>query len=291
LDSVRRAEVEVLNPSLGHAPCRHALFDFDGTISVIREGWERVMTPLMVEMIAGEAGDPDGAIRREVERYVDESAGLQTILQMDWLAQTVAARRGPRKALSAEQYKAAYNERLMRHIHERLAGVESGQTPREEMMLAGAEAFLQALSERGITLYVASGTDVEDVRREAAALGVARYFTGGIFGAVGASRACSKAAVIRDILETHRLAGPELLVVGDGPVEIREGKARGAITVGVASDEVRRHGLSPRKRQRLLAAGADVIIPDFTAGEALLTLLCESSRPAATAGSGGGTPR
>jgi phosphoglycolate phosphatase-like HAD superfamily hydrolase len=264
------ADVEVLNQSIERGRVRRALFDFDGTLSVIREGWERVMVPLMVEMIAGEEGDPDGSVRREAQRYVDESTGLQTILQMDWLAQAVARRRGAGNALRAEEYKALYHARLMRHIHDRLAGVASGQTPREEMMLAGAEAFLQALSERGITLYVASGTDVEDVRREAAALGVARYFTGGIFGAVGASRACSKAAVIRDTLETHGLEGPELLVVGDGPVEIREGKLRGAITVGVASDEVRRRGLNPRKRERLLAAGADLIVPDFTVRDALL---------------------
>jgi len=273
VDSLCQANVEVLNSSIGRAPFHHALFDFDGTISVIREGWERVMAPLMTEMIAGQAGDPDGSVRREVERYVDESTGLQTILQMDWLAQTVARRRGADNALTAEEYKALYNERLMRHIHDRLARLTSGQTPREEMMLAGAEPFLQALAGHGVTLYVASGTDVGDVRREAAALSVARYFRGGIFGAVGASRACSKAAVVRDILESHRLEGPELLVVGDGPVEIREGKARGAVAVGVASDEVRRRGLNPRKRERLVAAGADIIIPDFTAAEALLALL------------------
>lgn len=265
--------IEFLNPAVEAGPFRHALLDFDGTISVVREGWERVMAPLMIEMIAGEAGDADGTIHQEVERYVDESTGLQTILQMDWLVKAAACRRGADKALSAEQYKAIYNERLLRHIAERLARLERGEVAPEEMMIAGAEAFLRALAERGVTLYVASGTDVEDVRREAAALGVAHYFQGGIFGAVGASRACSKAAVIRDILETHGLEGPELLVVGDGPVEIREGKARGAVTVGVASDEVRRRGLNPRKRERLVAAGADILVPDFTAGEALLARL------------------
>ena len=93
--------IEVVNPSARMGRFRHALLDFDGTISVIREGWERVMAPLMAEMIAGGEGDPDGAIRREVERYVEESTGLQTILQMDWLVQAVARRRGAHKALSA----------------------------------------------------------------------------------------------------------------------------------------------------------------------------------------------
>jgi len=228
------------------------------------------MVSMMVEMIAGDAA---AAVRREVEQYVDESTGLQTILQMDWLVEAVARHRGPAKALSAAEYKAIYNTRLLVAIRERLARLDGGRTRRDELMIAGAGAFLQALTQCGLTLYVASGTDVEDVRHEAAALGVGKHFQGGIFGAVGASRACSKAAVIRDILDAHRLEGPELLVVGDGPVEIREGKARGAVTVGVAGDEVRRRGLGPRKRERLVAAGADILIPDFTVGEALLAPL------------------
>jgi phosphoglycolate phosphatase-like HAD superfamily hydrolase len=264
------ASIEILNPGVERSCFRHAIFDFDGTISVIREGWERVMVSMMVEMIAGDAAS---AVRREVEQYVDESTGLQTILQMDWLVEAVERHRGAEKALSAAEYKAIYNTRLLGAIRERLTRLDGGRIRREELMIVGAGAFLQALTHRGLTLYVASGTDVEDVRREASALGVAEHFQGGIFGAVGASRACSKAAVIHDILDAHRLEGPELLVVGDGPVEIREGKAQGAITVGVACDEVRRRGPDPRKRERLVAAGADILIPDFTVGETLLAFL------------------
>jgi phosphoglycolate phosphatase-like HAD superfamily hydrolase len=265
--------IEVLAPERVTGRIRHALLDFDGTISVLREGWERVMAPLMVEMIAGEAGDPDGSIRREVERYVDESTGIQTILQMEWLAEAVARRRGREHARRPEEYKAVYNERLLRPVGERLERLERGEVTREDLMLAGAEGFLRALAARGVILYLASGTDREYVVAEAAALGVDGYFRGGIFGAVGASREESKARVIRDILEGHDLRGDELLVVGDGPVEIREGRARGAVTVGVASDEVRRRGWNPRKRERLVRAGADILIPDFMAVDGLLALL------------------
>jgi len=265
--------VEIVNPAAPRGRFRHALFDFDGTISVIRQGWEHVMAPLMIEMIAGQRGDPDGTIRREVHRYIEESTGLQTILQMDWLAEAVARHRGRDQALAPEEYKALYDLRLHRHIRGRLARLERGEAAPPELMIEGAEPFLRALAERGLTLYVASGTDVADVRREAHALGVAGYFRGGIYGAVGASRACSKEKVVDDILTEHRLAGPELLVVGDGPVEIRAGKARAAVTLGVASDEVRRRGADPRKRARLLAAGADILVADFAHRAALLGVL------------------
>jgi len=158
-------------------------------------------------------------------------------------------------------------------VRERLGRLERGELRREDLMVAGAEDFVRALHERGLTLYLASGTDIEYVRAEAAALGVDRWFDGGIFGALDSVEDYSKAKVIRDILDGHHLRGPELLVVGDGPVEIREGKARGAVALGVASDEVRRHGLNPRKRARLLAAGADLLIPDFRHSTNLLSLL------------------
>ena len=62
-------------------PVRAVLFDFDGTISTLRSGWELVMKPLMLEMIAG-GMDWDDALEREVDAYIDESTGIQTILQM-----------------------------------------------------------------------------------------------------------------------------------------------------------------------------------------------------------------
>ncbi len=37
--------LEVVNPTVRVGHVRHALFDFDGTISVIRRGWEQVMIP------------------------------------------------------------------------------------------------------------------------------------------------------------------------------------------------------------------------------------------------------
>ena len=73
-------------------------------------------------------------------------------------------------------------------------------------------------------------------------------------------------------MSDYHLHGEELLVVGDGPVEIRNAKAQEAITLGVAANEEQRQGLDPRKRQRLLAAGADFVVTDFSHHADLLAM-------------------
>ena len=77
------------------------------------------------------------------------------------------------------------------------------------------------------------------------------------------------------IISDNNLSGTELITFGDGPVEMRECRKVGGFSVGIASDEIRRHGLSIEKRARLIKAGAHIIIPDFSQGSYLTQLLFE----------------
>ena len=248
------------------------LFDFDGTVSVMREGWEGVMLPVMLESICGTQPLPP-EIDAEVLEYIDHSTGILTIHQMEWLAQAVRRYGLAKDPLTAAQYKAIYLDRLMVRIRDRIDAVRQGRTRPEEIMLAGAADFVEGLWSRGVILYLASGTDHQDMVNEATVLGMVRYFTGGVYGALDQSESNGKERVIQCILNDHHLAGDELLVVGDGPVEIREAKARGAISLGVASDEIARSGWNQHKVQRLAKAGVDLIVPDFTHSEDLLGML------------------
>jgi phosphoglycolate phosphatase-like HAD superfamily hydrolase len=151
--------------------------------------------------------------------------------------------------------------------------MDGSQAARDDLMIAGARLFLQGLDDLGVTLYLASGTDHIYVLEEATALGVAELFGGRIYGARDDTEAYTKERIVQRIMEEHRLHGEELLVAGDGPVEIRHAKTRGAVALGVASDEEHRQGLNPRKRWRLLRAGADLIVPDFLHHEELLRFL------------------
>ena len=253
-------------------PVRAVLFDFDGTISTLRYGWESVMKPLMLEMISG-SGAWDDALEREVDDYINESTGIQTIHQMKWLAEAVR-RHGRNLGAPTDpwQYKAEYNRRLMQTVNARLSALESGAVPREDYLIASSEDFLRALTGRGVKLYVASGTDHPDVLREAEALGLKQYFTQ-IAGAPVGSESCSKEKVIAQLMEQESLQGALFAVIGDGRVEIRLGREAGARTLGLASDEAARRGVNPVKRERLLSAGADAICGDFTELDAILEFL------------------
>ncbi len=81
--------------------------------------------------------------------------------------------------------------------------------------------------------------------------------------------------VIDRILRENRIPGGRLLSFGDGYVEIENTKAAGGLAVAVASDEAHNGSgrMDPWKRQRLLRVGADVVIPDFRDGAALLDMI------------------
>lgn len=245
------------------------LFDFDGTLSTLRYGWEKVMRPLMLEMIDPQ-NPTDPALQQEVDKYIDQSTGIQTVYQMEWLAQKVAQQGKNAQVQDKWWYKEEYNRRLMKQVEQRITQLETGVVSRESFLIEGSIPFLERLKSIGVSLYIASGTDHEDVVREAKALGVAEYFTQ-ILGAPRRQASCSKERIIRQLLREKGLSGNELLVIGDSRVEIALGKEAGARTLGIASDEEHRRGIFPVKQQRLQQAGADRIIGDFSQLEELLS--------------------
>ncbi|MCI0459702.1 MAG: HAD family hydrolase [Gemmataceae bacterium] len=264
--------LEVLRPDLPRGRFRSVLFDFDGTLSLIREGWPQVMIPMMVEVLR-ETGttETDAGLSSAVEDFVMRLNGRQTIYQMIQLAQEVRQRGGT--PLEPLAYKHRYHDLLMQRIAGRLDALARGSATPEEWTVPGSHALLEGLSVRGVTLYLASGTDLQYVRREAELLGVAAYFGEHIYGALDDYQNFSKKLVIENILRDHGLRGEELLGFGDGFVEIEEIKKVGGVAVAVASDEVTRRGVNAWKRQRLIRAGADVVIPEYRQHERLLRWL------------------
>jgi rfaE bifunctional protein kinase chain/domain len=273
-------EIELCSESLPLGQIKHAVFDHDGTISTLRQGWEEIMTPVMIKAILGDDYESDDETlyhkaRNRVLDYINKSTGVQTIVQMDALVEMVAEfdQVPADKIHDKFGYKQIYNDALMEVVNKRIEKFKCGELDICDYTIKGALEFLRALKQRGIRLYLASGTDRQDVVAESEALGYADLFDGGIYGSVGDIAKYSKKMVIERIMTESNLQGPELAVFGDGPVEIRECRKRDGMAVGIASDEIRRHGLNSEKRTRLINAGAHIVAPDLSQHKHLLHLL------------------
>lgn len=266
-------QIEVLRPLDSLGGYRHVLFDFDGTLSLIREGWPDVMIPMMVECLL-ETGtkEPAQELEHLVRSFVMELTGKQTIYQMIRLTEEISKRGG--KPLDPTEYKRMYHDRLMARIADRREGLRTGRIRPDDMLVPGAIPLLEELQRRNVELYLASGTDEIYVREEAELLGLDRYFGNHIYGAIDDYKRFSKAMVIDQILATHRIPGKLLLGFGDGYVEIQNVKDVGGIAVAVASDEARRSGRAdPWKRDRLVGVGADIVVPDYRDWQVLVAYL------------------
>jgi phosphoglycolate phosphatase-like HAD superfamily hydrolase len=182
-------------------------------------------------------------------------------------------RRRGAQPLDPLAYKHRYHDLLMDRIRGRLAALAGGTAVAEDWTVPGSHRLLEDLRERGMSLYLASGTDLKYVRQEAELLLVAPYFGEHIYGALDDYQNFSKKMIIERILRDHGLHGEELLGFGDGFVEIEEIKRVGGVAVAVASDEVNRRGINAWKRNRLVQAGADVVIPEYRKGHRLLRYL------------------
>jgi phosphoglycolate phosphatase-like HAD superfamily hydrolase len=261
--------VEILHPNVSASHARVGLFDFDGTISLIRAGWVDVMVPMMVEILLDlRTGESEADLRKIVNDFVARLTGEQTIYQMMELARQVETRGG--KALEPLAYKKMYHDRLMAMIEYRRRDLRTGAVSPDKYLVPGAREFLEALCDRKLKLYCASGTDEVYTVEEAELLEVRQYFKGGVYGALDDYKAFSKEILIQRLIAGFEIKGHDLLGFGDGFVEIKNVKDVGGIAVGLATDEPECLKVDPWKRERLVGVGADFIVPNFLAREELL---------------------
>ena len=276
-----RSRIEIVEEFKSTKQPRFVMMDHDGTISVLREGWELLMHDMMLRCITGEhfnqlSGEQHQQLSDKVNQLISQTTGAPTIVQMEGLVEIVN-REGfiPKEnVLTPEAYKAMFLEHLNLHVEKRIARFRKGELQLDDLTIKGVISFIRRLKENKKSLYLASGTDEEYVIKEAEALGYASQFDGGIHGAIP-GEGSAKRKVMNYLREKFQASGEEIIVIGDGPSEIREGRKDGALCVGVASDELRRYGLNQHKRERLIRAGAHIIIEDFSQLDQLEILLLQ----------------
>jgi len=260
-------------------PIRCFVFGSDGVISTLREGWQKIMAMMMVEMIIGKAkpSEPElNAIKSEVYGFVRCSAGFHTILQMEELVAMIEGYGFVQcdEIRQATDYKAIYDKRLMASVNERLALFGYQKATAEDFMIRDVRKFLCNLSNQKVKMIVSSGTDEADLRRELDILKATKFFSE-IYGARATYDESNKRTVLRGLIEANGFEGKEIAVVGSGRIDMEVAKAFGCLAIGVASNEIERHGWNVSKALNLARARVkpDILITDFRHNGRLLELL------------------
>jgi len=250
-----------------------AVFDFDGTLSWLRHGWPELMCEVFLPYYPMRPNESLAEVRRELVAEILSTNGLPSIAQMKKFVERVQARHA--KAPAPEELLQQYQGRLDQISADRSEMILRQQARADEFVVFGARTMLDLLQQRGIKLFVLSGTLEDRVKQEADLLDLARYFGGRIFGSAPDSARFSKRAVLDKILAEENLHGEDLLCFGDGPVEILHTRELGGLAVALASDEDHNGSgrMDPAKRAQLIHAGAHVVIPDYRDAAALFDAL------------------
>jgi len=138
---------------------KHVVFDHDGTISTQREGWEKIMEPVMIKAVLGDhyaTADKTlyDNVRSRVLDFIDKSTGIQTIVQMEGLVKMVDEFNFVPKGAILDKfgYKEIYNDGLMEMVNERMDKLNSGELTVPDFTMKGAVQFLRALKEKGMRI-------------------------------------------------------------------------------------------------------------------------------------------
>jgi len=256
-----------LAPSFRPRPgLRHAVMDWDGTISLLRGGWVDVMVDIAIDDLASLS-------REMVHAEMLALNGRPSIHQMARIVELVTT--GGGQARTSDDYQALYVQRITDVIARRVQDLRAGGAP-TTLLVPGVGALLGGLAEANVGLTVVSGTPHPELLEEAVLLNVGHYFDDRFHGPLDtADRDFTKRAAIHSIVDLHNLDGESLVAIGDGPIEMRETKALGGLAIGVASDESKpgSRRFDDFKRRQLFECGADIVVPDYQDAVALLHLI------------------
>ncbi len=260
------------------------LFDLDGTLSLMRGGWGDVMLGLFMERISPFPGESRADLENLLREDMLKESGKPVISQFV----RFVGRQQERccKGDSPERMYQEFIHRMGKISDQRRQDMLSGKRSKESILVPGVDRMLHELRQRGLILYLASGSNIELVKREIEELGVADFFEERVYGD---SPGFSKHSVIEKILSEPGVSSENLIAFGDGFVEISETTRVGGLAVAVASDESlvnlavsgktyppQKEIIYPKKRNLLLRAGATVVMGDYrNAAERAAVLLGE----------------
>jgi phosphoglycolate phosphatase-like HAD superfamily hydrolase len=269
-NKIRNTNIEIIRPFDGRN-LTTVLFDFDGTLSRERDGWVNLMVATCsASMVQAVPGISVAEAVEWVINDIEQTIGIPTYQQMKRLSDEISNRGG--SSLSPQRYKDVYNDALTAMVKTAHQKLKNGGLKIEDLQVPGASDLLISLENKfgKEALFLSSGTDIQPVRESVKILEFENFFENRIIasGSNGNNDDCPKQLIIEKLMRERNLQPGQLLTFGDGVTEIEYAKQSGGICVGVLSPdqshyEFRGHFSVEKKKERLIKAGADLLVPDF----------------------------
>ena len=278
--NIRGTNIEIIRPFNGRN-LTTVLFDFDGTLSRERDGWVNLM--IATNSAALSQAAPDISVKNAIEWVINdikETIGIPTYQQMKRLAAKIDSMGGT--SLSPQRYKDVYNNALVSMVQCAHQKLNNNELELEDLRVPGAIELLTELTKKfgEDALYLTSGTDIQPVQQSVKILGFEKFFGDRIIasGSTGRAEDCAKELIIEKLVRDQNLHPGQLLCFGDGVPELEKANQFGSVCVGVLTPdksyyESQGHFTIDQKRERLIQAGAHVLVPDFSCSSKLVEIV------------------
>src|SRR3954469_25787035 len=143
--------IETIHPGAASPDARIAIFDFDGTVVLIRSGWHDIMVSMMMETLTAlHTGESEEELRCLIEAFIWKNTGKDTLYQMIALADAVAERGG--EPPDAQAYKQRFLARLFEVSGRRIQELREGLGAPDKYLVPGTRLMLEDLRGRGLSL-------------------------------------------------------------------------------------------------------------------------------------------
>jgi phosphoglycolate phosphatase-like HAD superfamily hydrolase len=154
-------EIEIVTKLPTDLAIKHCIFDHDGTLSTLREGWEQIMEPMMLRAILGAQYDIVSEaefqrVREAIKQFIDRTTGIQTLVQMKALGELVrqCGYVPASEILDEHGYKHVFNVELLQMVESRTGKLKRGELMASDFQIKNARELLQELHRKGVKLYL-----------------------------------------------------------------------------------------------------------------------------------------
>ncbi|MDO4550149.1 MAG: HAD family hydrolase [Planctomycetia bacterium] len=254
------AEIEIIGLPVPESRPRAAVFDFDGTISLIVDGWQEIFMDIFRRALSSFPGGNE-IHDEKIAQIIDQNTGKRTISQAYSLVEEIRKLGGsPEDPLV---YLNEFTRRLKAITAPRVQALKNGVKV-ENFVVPGIHSCLKMLREHAVKLCLVSGSPESVVLKSAELLGVREFFGDEIHGTRSDDGAFKKSEIFHQFLSKNGISPKELIGFGDGFTETRDVHEMGGLAIGIIFDKNTHSGVNEVRRNRLMEAGADWIISDYT---------------------------